>query len=424
MGKRRRRENYAERKNKDGSVSRFSIPTVKGKPKWVKIPNMPEYEGKRGARRHLEWCRQEYGADWTNETFAKAGAAHLEFIKEGTFGTYRIREQAIRLHLKPHFGHKRIADIKRADVQQFITVKAATLSVSTVRKCLISTLRAILQTYVADDRLPRNAASGSPKFQYPPSKKTSKKLPGTITTKISADGRTLIDGGRALTSEEATLLLTHSPPQHWATILTFIYTGMRIGEVLAMQWKYLDDGDDGGSDNPRMPTDDSDPFSYAVEKNLDKRGELDEVKTESSRAEIALSPVVVKALREQRAKVAQGKLIAGKDWHDLDLIFPRMDPWCRTDCELRGCPQSPRYFQDVLAKAARRAGIGHVRPHDLRHTCASLLIAQDINIKQVSSHLRHSSVSITLDIYGHLYPDDSDKVVYAMDRALGIAENG
>ena len=49
MGKqRRKRGNYAERKNKDGSISRFSIPTIKGKPKWVKIPNVPHTEGRQG----------------------------------------------------------------------------------------------------------------------------------------------------------------------------------------------------------------------------------------------------------------------------------------------------------------------------------------------------------------------------------------
>jgi integrase len=407
MGKqRRKRGNYAERKNKDGSVSRFSIPTIRGKPKWVKIPNLPEYEGKRGARRHLDWCREKYGGDWATETFAQAAAAHLKFIEGGKYGTYRIREQAIRLHLVPYFGRKRIAEIKRADVQNFIRDKTATLSARYVRLNLVAALRAILQIYVADDRLPRNAASGSPAFQYPPAKKAPKKLDGTITTKVSADGRTLIDGGRALTSEEVTLLLTHSSAQYWALLLTLVYTGMRLGEVLAMQWRYLSDRKGGGG-------------TYAVEYNLDKRGNLDEVKTTSSRAEIALSTVVVDALREQRAKVAQAKLVAGKDWTDLDLVFPRMG-----NCQHWGNPQSPGNIRDRLMRAARRAGIGHVRPHDLRHTCASLLIAQDINIKQVSSHLRHSSVGVTLDTYGHLYPADRDKVVNAMDRVLGVAENG
>jgi len=88
MQKRRKRDNYAERKNKDGSVSRFSIPTINGKPKWVKIPARPEYIGKRGAKRHLEECRQKYGGDWTTDTFEQAAAAHLRFIEGGTYGTY------------------------------------------------------------------------------------------------------------------------------------------------------------------------------------------------------------------------------------------------------------------------------------------------------------------------------------------------
>ena len=407
MGKQRRKKgNYAERKNKDGSVSRFSIPTIRGKPKWVKIPNLAKYDGKRGARRHLEWCRDEYGGDWATETFAQSAAAHLRFIEGGTYGTYRVREQAIRLHLDPHFGRKRIAEIKRADVQDFIRIKTTTLSSGYVRLNLVATLRAILQPYVADDRLPRNAASGSPAFQFPPSSKAPKKLNGSITTKESADGRTLIDGGRALTRDEVALLLTHSSPQHWTLFLTMVYTGMRLGEALAMQWCHFTEGDDGVG-------------LYAVESNVDKRNQLSEVKTRSSRAEIALSAVVVQALSEQRAIVAAAKLRAGKDWTDHDLIFPRQGR-----CLHWGLPQSQGPPRKALGRAARRAGIGHIRPHDLRHTCASLLIAEGLNIKQVSSHLRHSSVGVTLDTYGHLYPGDRNEVAHAMDRVLGIAKNG
>ena len=407
MGKQRRKKgNYAERKNKDGSVSRYSIPTIRGKPKWVKIPNLAEYDGKRGARRHLEWCRDEYGGDWATETFAQSAAAHLRFIEGGTYGTYRVREQAIRLHLDPHFGRKRIAEIKRADVQDFIRIKTTTLSSGYVRLNLVATLRAILQPYVADDRLPRNAASGSPAFQFPPSSKAPKKLNGSITTKQSADGRTLVDGGRALTRDEVALLLTHSSPQHWTLFLTMVYTGMRLGEALAMQWCHFTEGDDGVG-------------LYAVESNVDKRNQLSEVKTRSSRAEIALSAVVVQALSEQRAIGAAAKLRAGKDWTDHDLIFPRQGR-----CLHWGLPQSQGPPRKALGRAARRAGIGHIRPHDLRHTCASLLIAEGLNIKQVSSHLRHSSVGVTLDTYGHLYPGDRNEVAHAMDRVLGIAKNG
>jgi integrase len=130
-----------------------------------------------------------------------------------------------------------------------------------VRLNLVATLRAILQPYVAGDRLPRNAASGSPTFQYPPLSKAPKKLHGSITTKKSSDGRALVDGGRALTRDEVALLLTHSSPQYWTVLLTMVYTGMRLGEVLAMQWEYLTEGYDG----VRL---------YPVEYNVDRRGQL------------------------------------------------------------------------------------------------------------------------------------------------------
>ena len=173
-----------------------------------------------------------------------------------------------------------------------------------------------------------------------------------------------------------------------------------------MQWKHFTEGDDGVG-------------LYAVESNVDKRNQLSEVKTRSSRAEIALSAVVVQALSEQRAIVAAAKLRAGKEWTDHDLIFPR-----HGRCLHWGLPQSQGPPRKALGRAARRAGIGHIRPHDLRHTCARLLIAEGLNIKQVSSHLRHSSVGVTLDTYGHLYPGDRNEVAHAMDRVLGIAKNG
>ena len=57
-----------------------------------------------------------------------------------------------------------------------------------------------------------------------------------------------------------------------------------------------------------------------------------------------------------------------------------------------------------------------LRIHDLRHTCASLLIAEGANIKALQQHLGHSSATVTLDRYGHLYPDDLDALSDALER--------
>ncbi len=60
-----------------------------------------------------------------------------------------------------------------------------------------------------------------------------------------------------------------------------------------------------------------------------------------------------------------------------------------------------RYFQRALAKA----GLPRMRFHDLRHACASLLIAQGVHAKVISATLGHSNIGITMDIYGHLFSD-------------------
>lgn len=74
-----------------------------------------------------------------------------------------------------------------------------------------------------------------------------------------------------------------------------------------------------------------------------------------------------------------------------------------------------RVWKPALAAAQLDPG---VRIHDLRHTAASMLIAQDCHPKVVQEHLGHSSIVITMDRYGHLYPEDRSKVADALDAAF------
>ena len=75
----------------------------------------------------------------------------------------------------------------------------------------------------------------------------------------------------------------------------------------------------------------------------------------------------------------------------------------------------PRHFKPLV----RRAGLPNIRFHDLRHTCATLLLIRGVHPKIVSEMLGHSSVSITLDVCSHVIPGLGDAAALAMEDALG-----
>lgn len=76
------------------------------------------------------------------------------------------------------------------------------------------------------------------------------------------------------------------------------------------------------------------------------------------------------------------------------------------------------YLRQWKAAVARAELPRALRFHDLRHTCVALLIAADVPAKAIQAHLGHSSFAITMDRYGHLYPNAADVVSVALSRAF------
>lgn len=95
-----------------------------------------------------------------------------------------------------------------------------------------------------------------------------------------------------------------------------------------------------------------------------------------------------------------------------DLVFP---------AEKGGATRSQGFQRSALTDAAQ--SLGHIHPHALRHTAASLAIASGANVKVVQQMLGHKSATMTLDQYGHLFPDQLDVVGAALDRAARVAHD-
>ena len=113
------------------------------------------------------------------------------------------------------------------------------------------------------------------------------------------------------------------------------------------------------------------------------------------------------------------------------LEFHIGDHGLGADCLVFGEPDGRprnhnRFYQRDFRPAARRAGLpAGIRFHDLRHTYASLMIAADVNPKLLSAWIGHTSVSLTLDRYGHLYDDDhvAPSVLDRLYRPGGVPQN-
>jgi integrase len=128
---------------------------------------------------------------------------------------------------------------------------------------------------------------------------------------------------------------------------------------------------------------------------------LAELKTGASYRTIPLPTTVVDALAAHLTKWP-----AEAD----DLVFSNE----------RGRPTQQQPFAAVWKTARSRAQLpGWATPHDLRHYYASLLIRSGASVKVVQARLGHGSAKVTLDVYGHLWPDEEDRTRGAVDAELG-----
>jgi integrase len=97
-------------------------------------------------------------------------------------------------------------------------------------------------------------------------------------------------------------------------------------------------------------------------------------------------------------------------WQEQGLVFP----------SAVGTPLSGGNLNRAFKATLQRAGLPKsTRFHDLRHTCATLLLKQGVNPKFVQELLGHGDVSLTLNVYSHVLPDMGDVAAGAMDAALG-----
>ncbi len=286
--------------------------------------------------------------------------------------TYKGYEVHVRLHLKPAIGHIPLAKLAPLHVQQLLNAKkSAGLSPKSIRY-IRGTLRTALNQAVRWDLLSRNPAS-------------------------------VVDGPRVghyeirpFTPEEARTFLAAMKGDRLEALYSVALTmGLRQGEALGLCWKEVD----------------LEMGYLRVSKQLQRFGgetRLVEPKTTRSRRTLALPASIASSLKEHHDRQLKEREAAGNNWTETDLVFTTA----------AGKPIDATRISKDFHRHLDRAGLPQRRFHDLRHSCATLLLVQGVSPRVVMEVLGHSQIALTMNTYTHVLPELRRQAADRMDELI------
>lgn len=164
------------------------------------------------------------------------------------------------------------------------------------------------------------------------------------------------------------------------------YYGFRRSEVLGLRWQDIDFVNGSISVEGTVVDMHEDGSTQLTREDL--------LKTQKSRRTLPLIPVIRDLLLQTKARQAENRKI----WRSA-----YSDTWTDMICvDELGCLLKPNYVTSHFSDFLKKNGFRHVRFHDLRHTCASLLVKNQVDMKHIQRWLGHANYSTTADIYAHL----------------------
>jgi integrase len=362
-------------KRKDGRwMARYTVHTAKG-PKRRTVYGKTRKEAADKLAKVLSDRTEGIVYDDENMTVRE----YLDrWLKGSVYGsvrqsTYDRDTNLIQNHLLPALGGIKLKKLSSAHVQGFYRNRLdAGLSTSTVHK-MHAILHKALSQALRWHMVPRNVTEAV----RPPRPAPKEMSP--------------------LSPEEARRLLRATRGDRLEALYVLgVTTGMRQGELLALRWQDVDVKNS----------------TVSVRRTLTRSGgriEIGEPKTKKSRRSIRLTSRAVEALEEHLKRQLQEIGILGDRYEDQGLLFTTGT----------GRPINPSNLrQRSFAQLLKKAGLPHIRFHDLRHTCATLLLSKGTHPKFVQELLGHATVAITLDTYSHVVPGMGEQTAMAMEDVL------
>ncbi|MGA5264284.1 tyrosine-type recombinase/integrase [Streptomyces griseoincarnatus] len=296
-------------------------------------------------------------------------------------------ERALKNHILPAFADREIGAIRKADVQAWVTDRAAVLQPSTL-EVVYGTLRSVFAWAVGEyiSASPCDARGRADRIRLP--RKADKEIV-------------------PLSAEQVGALLDAAPARYRAAVLLAAAAGLRQGELFGLEPGHIRDGE-------------IDVRQQVVV--VDGKGvHIAPVKSSSSRRVVPVPQAVTDAVRAHlkafpaRAQVLTDTTSGSPRERRVRLLFTtesgepvQRSPWARV-------------WRKMAAEANVPAG---TTLHTLRHTYASLLIKHGESVKVVQKRLGHASAAVTLDTYSHLWPDSDSTTRLAVEQGLGALLQG
>lgn len=366
MGRRGRNEGSIYRREDGRWVASLVVDAASGRRKYLYGGTRQEVQRKLSAAQHARDAGLPVAAD--RQTVSQYLASWLETVapvlKPKTVHNYRL---LVQKHLVPELGKIVLAKLTAQQVQQMYARKLASgLSTTSVHH-IHAVLHRALERALRLDLVARNVCD---LVDAPPVRRTRKVVMTTEQVAAFVEG---VRGDRL----EAFYILA-------------LTTGMRVGELLGLRWSDVD------LDRRRLVV------SQTVTWIAGQGFVYGTPKTKDSERMVSLALPAVEALARQRAAQLRERVGLGAAWAGVDgsphadLVFTST-----IGGPLDGTHVLCREFHPLLA----RLELPRMRLHDLRHTAASLALADGVDIKVVSAMLGHSSISITGDLYLHLYEE-------------------
>lgn len=314
--------------------------------------------------------------------------------KELAPSTYKRYCRMLETRLLPYFGHFYVNKIKPTDIMQFYDLLSKDTQLvrkkdndgnKTLKPLSGKTilehhrlLRAMLHKAVYWQVIVSNPAE---RVQPPKAKKPKRKYYDDDQCKI------LLENLEQLDEEQI---------KYKTAIILTVFTGVRLGELMGLEWNDIDFKNGIVSINRSS-------------QYLADTGVFTKVpKTESSIREVAIPDFVISLLEEYKLWYEEQKSLYGELWIDSNRLFVQAD----------GKPMHPSTISKWFVKFIGQIGLPVINFHGLRHTNATLLIAQNIDVAVVAARLGHAQITTTFNFYVHPIIAHNKKAGFALENLL------